>query len=1104
MKHKLLLAVIQLVVFSSVYAQNVNGLLFDATNTNTRDASAAFEINANTNTPGSPVYGGLLIPRVALTGTTDAATISGTEATSLLVYNTATVSDVTPGFYYWNGSSWLRIISGNGSFPTGSGTTNYLARWTSANTLGIGVSYDDGTNVGIGITSPQKKLDVLSTVNDFVTVGANTFGVGQWTGIHFGYRENNSSYRKSAIVFERTDNSGGGGNAAGKIHLLNGPASGAGSATLADSRLTVGENGNVGIGETAPVFRLHVKGGNANTEQMTLGATTTGNFALTSQDGGAYGLYAGVGNTGNAWLQVGRHNTATAYNLILQASGGNVGVGNTGPGVKLHVTGNAFFDLPAGGGALENSLTIKKNGQGQINFGAYPGTWTPALQIQNNDNSRYVWISPLDNASGGNSRLVTGGSSFDMYAGNVYSATFATSGNVGVGTTVPSKKLNVVNGSQTQTSILSDGYTEDVSGILDGNYVPSHTWNIGTGSVGIFNQNGLASENTREWGTGPHGNRTILWKSSGAQNNDDGGWNTSTHNIDHTKTYRVSIWVKRTGGFEGTTYFGIQGANVTDLNGVAETNPYFWCSDPPVLDRWYLIVGYIHGSGDATTIASGGVYDGVTGQKIVSFGAGTNCATEFKFTTSATTQQQRAYLYYNTNGSLLQYFWDPRFEEVNGKEPTINALLGISDYGSGNYIQNQTSSDQTAGFRITGNGLFNGGNVGIGTTATNGRLDVVGDIFGVNEYSFQGCTESIKDWDYSGLNINPTCNGASDDSWYIQSNSNEWSRGVLSRRRFSRTPGLTLEYEAYLQQPIGGNVHYMIGFVDGNSTSYSYCQNPSNLMYHDHAGLSVYENCGGQGSNYSFDTRNAWYKFKVVLKGAGANYYVFYNGSWRLVLSTANNSNKYVRILISAYNNRLYIRNMKVYQSDFNNFDATGVNASSAQYVASNSGAVEVSMGSYPAVSKGGDPSSASNATLVMGSITVSGNDIRFANGIGGLGFPGTNSVQNLAHGMASFTVSLEKRINGGVWVSVYSQSAMCAFAVGDYYMQANGLTNAFGISGDMYRYPNSVSFSYFDTDATVGNYEYRLVFTPGGYNKLNGYNYSITQRNLTAIQIKR
>jgi hypothetical protein len=40
------------------------------------------------------------------------------------------------------------------------GTTNYLARWTSASTLGIGTLFDNGTNVWVGTISPAAKLDV--------------------------------------------------------------------------------------------------------------------------------------------------------------------------------------------------------------------------------------------------------------------------------------------------------------------------------------------------------------------------------------------------------------------------------------------------------------------------------------------------------------------------------------------------------------------------------------------------------------------------------------------------------------------------------------------------------------------------------------------------------------------------------------------------------------------------------------------------------------------------------------------------------------------------------------------------------------------------------
>jgi hypothetical protein len=47
--------------------------------------------------------------------------------------------------------------------------------------------------------------------------------------------------------------------------------------------------------------------------------------------------------------------------------------------------------------------------------------------------------------------------------------------------------------------------------------------------------------------------------------------------------------------------------------------------------------------------------------------------------------------------------------------------------GSINYIQNQSASDQPAAFRINGNGIFNGGNVGIGTISPAAKLDVNGD-----------------------------------------------------------------------------------------------------------------------------------------------------------------------------------------------------------------------------------------------------------------------------------------------------------------------------------------------------------------------------------------
>ncbi|MCC6599675.1 MAG: hypothetical protein IT223_03270, partial [Crocinitomicaceae bacterium] len=61
---------------------------------------------------------GVLIPRIALTGTSDVSTIPS-PATRLLVYNNGSGGLSPAGFYYWNGSAWTAVGGGGG----GGGTT---------------------------------------------------------------------------------------------------------------------------------------------------------------------------------------------------------------------------------------------------------------------------------------------------------------------------------------------------------------------------------------------------------------------------------------------------------------------------------------------------------------------------------------------------------------------------------------------------------------------------------------------------------------------------------------------------------------------------------------------------------------------------------------------------------------------------------------------------------------------------------------------------------------------------------------------------------------------------------------------------------------------
>ena len=80
--------------------------------TATPDPSAKLHVSATDK--------GFLLPKVSLTATNLASPITS-PATGLLIYNLTSNSSVSPGFYYWNVNSWIRLIvpSDNATNVTG-------------------------------------------------------------------------------------------------------------------------------------------------------------------------------------------------------------------------------------------------------------------------------------------------------------------------------------------------------------------------------------------------------------------------------------------------------------------------------------------------------------------------------------------------------------------------------------------------------------------------------------------------------------------------------------------------------------------------------------------------------------------------------------------------------------------------------------------------------------------------------------------------------------------------------------------------------------------------------------------------------------------------
>lgn len=161
----------------------------------TPNSSSILDLNTG-NTFTSPNGKGFIPPNVALTSTTDVTTVAS-PSTSLLVYNTANAGSgttiVAPGYYYWNGSQWVKLrgndwmMNGNantvdgtnflgttdsvafsikvnnqkaGRIDPGYKTTSFGYKSMNSNTTGIG-------NVGIGYAS----LYSNTTGNDNLALG---------------------------------------------------------------------------------------------------------------------------------------------------------------------------------------------------------------------------------------------------------------------------------------------------------------------------------------------------------------------------------------------------------------------------------------------------------------------------------------------------------------------------------------------------------------------------------------------------------------------------------------------------------------------------------------------------------------------------------------------------------------------------------------------------------------------------------------------------------------------------------------------------------------------------------------------------------------------
>jgi len=184
--------------------------------------------------------------------------------------------------------------------------------------------------------------------------------------------------------------------------------------------------GNVGIGTTNPTphdptRKALIVSDTTNNALIEIWGSNSGKTLLQSVGGNAY-LAAYGSATGKLYIGTGASG-ATAMTIL---ENGNVGIGTTGPGYKLDVSGTGRFTDTITAGS--SGVSIQLGNGGDINFPSTDGTKTGVISFENNDrwyfaNKILSSVGPIESAGSGNS--------------------YFTGGNVGIGTTTPGYKLQV-------------------------------------------------------------------------------------------------------------------------------------------------------------------------------------------------------------------------------------------------------------------------------------------------------------------------------------------------------------------------------------------------------------------------------------------------------------------------------------------------------------------------------------------------------------------------------------------------------------------------------------------------------------------------------------
>ena len=291
---------------------------------------------------------GLLIPRVALTALNNFSPVVGVAANagSLLVYNTSSNAELTPGFYYWNTSKWVRLQDAAAS--------------------GWNLNGNAGTDTAVHFIGTTDDVDLKFKIDGEYSGRIQKKGIylGHLSGSRSIYGQGNAAYGTNTLKY----NTSGYDNTAIGVNAMVLNETGSDNTALGDGTLYNNVNGasNTAIGDICLL-------GNRGSYNTGLGArcllennaghynTALGYSSLTSNNNGSYNVAAG---SEALYATIGDLNTAMGHQSLYTNTNGS---SNTAIGRHADVSlGNHVNATAIGAGAIVNATNKIRLGDNNV------------------------------------------------------------------------------------------------------------------------------------------------------------------------------------------------------------------------------------------------------------------------------------------------------------------------------------------------------------------------------------------------------------------------------------------------------------------------------------------------------------------------------------------------------------------------------------------------------------------------------------------------------------------------------------------------------------------------------------------------------------------